>query len=240
MGIFGSLLGGILGGASSIKTGRDNEKMIQQMRQDDQKFNVEQWDKASQYNRPNQSSDFGNLTWSKDANGNWTQSNMLAAPEAARLQDFRQMAANRMHAANQIDFTKPMTYDTTPYQSKAAQNWNGKTGLSGFDPFAAFSSPSADGAALGGGGAPPQQPAPPIAGPSAGGAALGSPSNPAPIVPPGMQQPGAAPPPQQVAPPQTAQGPASDMDAIWAEMQKRKALEDNLWALNSQNSSPGQ
>ena len=202
MGLFGNLLGGILGGGSSIKTGKDNEKLIQSLRQEDQKFNTEQWDKAAQYNRPNQSSDFGSLTWSKDDKGNWTQTNTLNPAEQARLADFRQIAANRMGAAAGMSMTSPnINYNAFP--SQAAANWKGPPpgALNQYDPFANFgnaSGPAAGGGAVGG--PAPQQGNPVmIPGPSGGGGMLGqnwpvTPQGPAPAPAPAPAAPAA---PQQ-------------------------------------------
>jgi hypothetical protein len=227
MGIFGDLLGGILGGASSIKTGRDNEKLIQGLRTGDQEFNTAQWDRAAQYNRPNQVSDYGSLTWSKDpTTGQMTQTNTMNPAEQARLADLRAIQESRMGAARGMSMTSPnINYGAFP--SQAAQNWNGQTGRSGYDPFSAFAGPSGGGAALGGG--QPQSSGNPInfqayqppAGPAAGGEVLG-------------------PAPAPSAPAAPAAAPQQSMEDIWKYIQEQQALKDNLWSLNSQNSSPGQ
>jgi hypothetical protein len=228
MGFLGNLLGGILGGASASKTGKDNEKLIQELRTGDQEFNTAQWDKASLYNRPNQYSDYGSLTWGKDpTTGQMTQTNTMNPAEQARLGDFRAIAADRMGAARGMSMTSPnINYNAFP--SQAASTWKGPQAgtLNQYDPFASFAGPTGGGAALGGG--QPQSSSNPVnfqayqppTGPSAGGAAL-------------------APAPAPSAPAAPA-APQMSQEDIWKYIQEQQALKDNLWSLNSQNSSPGQ
>lgn len=226
MGFFGNLLGGILGGASASKTGQDNEKLIQSLRTGDQEFNTAQWDKAAQYNRPNQSSDYGNLTWNKDANGNWTQTNTMNPAEQARLADLRAIQESRMGAARGMNMNAPnINYGAFP--SQAASNWKGPQAgaLNQHDPFANFAGPTGGGAAVGGA----QNQGNPVnfqayqapTGPSAGGAAL-------------------APAPAPSAPAAPAAAAQPDMEAIWKYIQEQQALKQNQFDLNSANSSPGQ
>ena len=90
---------GLLGGLLNKKSGDKAAQTSERMSEADRQFTRDMYDKTLQANRPNQQSDFGALTWAKDANGNWTQQNRLNPAEAARLEDFRQVAADRMAAA---------------------------------------------------------------------------------------------------------------------------------------------
>lgn len=245
----------LVGGALQSRAGRQNAQTAQGMSEADRQFYQQQWANALRANRPNQTTDFGSSEWTQDDKGNWSQKVSLAAPEQARLGDYRQIAANRMAAAAGMDVTKPMRYDTTGYGSNAAANWTSQPGQ--FDPFASFKpqtpptgyNPQLQGASQQYPGNTPT-PAPTPAGPyqglnmptidpstlgTGGGAALGSPTNPAPVTPTPAPAPAPAPVAQTPAP-----AAAPDMDAIWKEMQARKAFQDNQWQLDSRNSSPGQ
>jgi len=176
MGFFGSILGGILGGANSIKGGRDNEKLIQGLRSDDKEFNERMYNQNLLNNRANQYNDWGSLTWGKDAEGRPVQMNMLNPAEASRLQDFRQIAANRMQQAGNVDLSqmsKPINYAAFP--SVASQNW--KPSNANYDPFAAIRNQKP--------GPQPQAPANPYTNmPAAGQGSLGGAVLNAPIINP--------------------------------------------------------
>jgi hypothetical protein len=102
-----SLVSGLIG---SKKAG-DSAKQAQAMSEADKKWAAEQVKNQTEANRVDQTSDFGSSKWTQDpTTGKWSQTTALAAPEAARLADYRQMAADRMRAANNIDLSKPANW----------------------------------------------------------------------------------------------------------------------------------
>jgi len=91
---------GLIGGFIGKKQGDKNSANSAQMLKDQQKWQEERYRESLRDNRPDQISDFGSLQWTTDpVTGRMTQTNKLAAPEAARLEDYRQIAADRMAAA---------------------------------------------------------------------------------------------------------------------------------------------
>jgi hypothetical protein len=115
---------GAMGLVSSFMGSKNANKQVQGMTQADKDWAAKQVSDQTQANRPNQSSDFGNLTWTKDpTTGQWTQTNQLNPAEASRLGDFRQIAANRMRAAGGIDLSylnKPLNFNAGNIGPQAA------------------------------------------------------------------------------------------------------------------------
>jgi hypothetical protein len=186
----------LIGGMFSKKGGQQSTAQAQGISQADKDWMAAQVDKQTAANRVNQSNDYGASTWSQDPKtGQWSQSTTMNPAEQARLQDFRQMAANRMAAANSMDLSKPM-------------DWSHGNVSSG---------PNAPGGVV----ATPRQghygpngyvPAPGMAGPSGGGAQMAQPAMPQ--APSGMGSPtgwggGAAPVNAPIAPPSTPAAPAA-------------------------------
>lgn len=65
-------------------------------------YDREMWAEALRANRPNISNPFMSQQWSRDANGNWNLNQSLNPQDQGRLDQFRDIAANRMTAAQNI------------------------------------------------------------------------------------------------------------------------------------------
>jgi hypothetical protein len=91
---------GVVGGAMNAHAGKQNAQTAQGMSEADRQFYRDTYNQSLQDNRANQQTDFGSLSWQKDpTTGQWTQQNRLNPADAARLEDYRQIAADRMGAA---------------------------------------------------------------------------------------------------------------------------------------------
>lgn len=87
----------IAGGLLSKKAGDKNAATAQQMSEADRQFYKDTYNQSLSDNRANQQNDFGSLTWTKDPKtGQWTQQVKMDPASAARLEDFRQIQADRM------------------------------------------------------------------------------------------------------------------------------------------------
>jgi hypothetical protein len=104
--------------AGSYMASRSADKQRQQagnMAAEDRDFTKEGWEAALRANRVNQYNPWGSSEWVQDEKGNWTQNQNLNPAEQSRLDDFRQIAANRMNAGKGINlshFSTPMDYES--------------------------------------------------------------------------------------------------------------------------------
>lgn len=107
---------GVVGGLLQKKAGDKNAQQAQQMSEADKQFYRDQYNQSVKDNRVNQSNDFGSQAWTQDPKtGQWSQTNTLNPAEQSRLQDYRQIAADRMRAAGGINLdylSKPLNYNT--------------------------------------------------------------------------------------------------------------------------------
>lgn len=121
IGVGGSLIGGLMGKDEA----KDQRQAVAQMTEEDRKFTKEGWEAALRANRVNQYNPFGGSEWVQDEKGNWVQRQFLNPAEQSRLDDFRQIAANRMAAGGGINlghFGQGADYNSIGlgYLSKAA------------------------------------------------------------------------------------------------------------------------
>lgn len=69
----------------------------------DRQSNIDQTNLQTMANRPNQSTPWGSSSWTKDpVTGQWTQKQELNPQDQARLEQFRQIAGNRMQNAQGV------------------------------------------------------------------------------------------------------------------------------------------
>ena len=95
--------GAAINAYSANKTGKQQQQAAADMSADERQFAKEQYNQQLQDMRPDQKTDYGELTWTQDKDtGKWTQENKMNPAEAARLGDYRQIAADRMAAAKGI------------------------------------------------------------------------------------------------------------------------------------------
>jgi hypothetical protein len=227
--------GSLLASSMQKKAGGQNAATAAGVSQADKDWWQKQNEAATTANRSNQETDFGTSKWTKDpTTGQWTQSSMLAAPEAARLQDARQMAADRMRAANNIDLSKPANWASGggSFIGPQAAGGNVQTirqphvGQNNTWTPPPMGTPMAGGLAAGGsmlgGGAPPPAPAAP------------GPIDHAQIAPPGMTNPAAAAPTAPTAP----TGPLTDPNAMTPE-QKAALAQQQMQDQASNNMGNG-
>lgn len=80
----------------------------------DREYNERMWRMALQANRPNQYNEFGSSEWSQDPQtGQWTQRQTMNEQDRGRLNQYRDIAANRMNLAGQVNLNHiatPMNY----------------------------------------------------------------------------------------------------------------------------------
>jgi hypothetical protein len=92
--------GSIIGGIMNKKSGDSAAKNSEAMAKADRDWQEKMYGKTLQDNRPDQTNDFGQLKWTQDpTTGKWSQTSHLNPAEAARLEDYRQIAADRMATA---------------------------------------------------------------------------------------------------------------------------------------------
>jgi hypothetical protein len=87
---------GVVGGAINAKSGKQAAQTSAGMSQADRDFYNQTYQQSLGDNRATQTNDFGTQGWTKGPDGKWTQENKLNPAEAARLEDYRQVAADRM------------------------------------------------------------------------------------------------------------------------------------------------
>ncbi len=92
--------GSLIGGALNKKSGDQAAAKSAEMAQADRDWQEKMYGRTLQDNRADQTNDFGSLRWTTDPKtGKMTQETHLNPAEAARLEDYRQIAADRMSAA---------------------------------------------------------------------------------------------------------------------------------------------
>ena len=233
---------GLLGSFMNKKSGDSAAKNSEAMAKADREFQERMYNQSLQDNRSNQTTDWGKLTWAQDpTTKKWTQENKLAAPEAARLEDFRQIAADRMGAAkggykadwNSIGFG---------HLAKAAGIGQGDTGEA---PWMKQKYSSSANDFLRNGQAPGYHPGGANAIPPAYGPTTSQPAGPPAAPPqhaeisPGYQAG------QQFAPPPAAPAPAAAAPAVDPNLQaqadalrrQQEEQQQMQWASNSSNGS---
>jgi len=243
-----SLIGGFLNKQSGDKAADTSQRMSEE----DRKFAREQRAYSLLANSANQNSDYGSSSWEVDPEtGRRTQTVSMNPAEKARLEDFRQIAANRMRAAGNIQFAQgPMNYQNMGlgHLANAAgmTDGTGDSGQRGPMPtgtMGRYAKQAGSGGGMmmrppmGGGGGMPQGPmGPPQGGggmppPQGGGQAPMTPrypsqQTPAPVTPTPAPAP-AAPAPAPASAPAPAQDPAqaSQMAQLlrWQAEQQRIA-----------------
>lgn len=104
VGVGGTLLSGYM----SSQSGKKQQQAAQQDSAADRDFQREMYGRQLQDSRANQSTDWGDLTWEQDPKtGKWTQKNTMNAAEQGRLEDYRQIAADRMANAKGLSANLP-------------------------------------------------------------------------------------------------------------------------------------
>lgn len=224
----------LYGGYQQSQAGKKQQNAANEMNQQDRDFQREMYGRQLQDSRANQSTDFGDLTWTQDPKtGQWTQTNKMNDAEHGRLEDYRQIAADRMASAKGISQQFPqgaINYDALGMGKIAsasgvmgggksdaigdARNGVGIVGMPGFSQQQMQGMGSAGGGMMGRPpmGQPPMGPPGGDGGPGPAGMPQGrQPYTPAQVRPTPPPAP-AAPPPAPAAPPPPGPTPGMSLE----------------------------
>jgi hypothetical protein len=104
VGVGGSLLSGYM----ASQGGKKQQEASQQNDAANRAWQEHMYDRQLGDSRANQVSDYGSLTWEQDPKtGKWTQTNKMDDAEKGRLEDYRQIAADRMATAKGLSANLP-------------------------------------------------------------------------------------------------------------------------------------